>query len=39
MKVNKYFEFVQADLEPIKSFYLKDELNPKIWTDFEINEE
>ena len=31
MKVDKYFEFVQADLEPIKSFYLKDELNPKIW--------
>ena len=31
MKVDKYFEFVQADLEPIKSFYLKDELNPKVW--------
>lgn len=37
MKLNKYLEFVQADFEPIKSFYLKDELNPKIWTDFEIN--
>lgn len=37
MKLNKYLEFVQADFEPIKSFHLKDELNPKIWTDFEIN--
>ena len=37
--MKRYFEFVQADLEPIKSFQLKDELNPKIWTDFEINEE
>ena len=31
MKLVKYFEFNQNDLEPIKSFYLKDELNPKIW--------
>lgn len=37
--MKKYFEFVQADFEPVKSFRLKDELNPKIWTDFEINEE
>ena len=39
MKINKYFEFVQADLEPVKSFRLKDELNPKVWDKFEINEE
>ena len=39
MKINKYFEFVQADLEPVKSFRLKDELNPKVWDGFEINEE
>ena len=40
MKVDKYFEFVQADLEPIKSFYLKDELNPKIWDkDSELDSE
>lgn len=40
MKVNKYFEFVQADLEPIKSFYIKDELNPKIWNkDSELDDE
>jgi hypothetical protein len=33
MKLFKYFEFVQDDFEPIKSFYLKDDLNPKIWND------
>lgn len=31
LKYLKYFEFVQDDFEPIKSFHLKDELNPKIW--------
>lgn len=31
MKYLKHFEFVQNDFEPIKSFHLKDELNPKIW--------
>ena len=39
MKVDKYFEFVQADFEPVKSFHLKDELNPKLWTDFELDQE
>ena len=39
MKVDKYFEFVQADFEPVKSFNLKDELNPKIWTDFELDQD
>ena len=33
MKYIKYFEFVQADLEPVKSFHIKDELNPKVWDD------
>ena len=33
MKYIKYFEFVENDFEPIKSFYLKDELNPKVWDD------
>lgn len=37
MKINKYLEFVQADFEAIKSFYLKDELNPDVWTGFEID--
>jgi len=36
MKHLKYFEFVQNDFEPIKSFHLKDELNPKIWDGQEL---
>ena len=39
MRVIKFLEFKQSDLEPIKSFYLKDELNPKIWDNFKIDEE
>jgi hypothetical protein len=39
MKLSKYFEFNQKDLEPIKSFYLKDELNPEVWDNFEIDDE
>jgi hypothetical protein len=39
MKLIKYFEFNQSDLDASKSFRIKDELNPKIWTDFEINPE
>jgi hypothetical protein len=38
MKLTKYFEFVQSDFEPIKTFHLKDELNPKIWDNFEMDE-
>jgi predicted nucleotidyltransferase len=36
-KFNEYF--VQAQFEPIKSFHLKDEMNPEIWTDYKINDE
>lgn len=39
MKLVKYFEFHQKDLEPIESFHIKDELNPKVWEDFEIDPE
>ena len=39
MKLVKYFEFNQTDLEPIKSFYLKDELNAKLWDDFKLDDE
>lgn len=39
MKLVKYFEFNQQDLEPIKSFYLKEELNPKLWDDFKLDDE
>ena len=31
MKYIKSFEFEEKDLEPISSFKIKDELNPKIW--------
>lgn len=39
MKLVKYFEFNQQDLEASKSFRVKDELNPKIWDDFKIDDE
>lgn len=39
MKLNKFYEFVQSDLEPVKSFRIKDELNPKVWDNEEINQE
>jgi len=35
----KFLEFNQeSEFKPIKSFYLKDELNPKIWTDFKLDD-
>lgn len=37
--MKKFYEFVENDFAAIKSFYLKDELNSKIWTDFDIEEE
>ena len=37
MKLNKFLEFVQDDFEPIKSFYIKDELNDKIWNNFDLD--
>ncbi len=39
MKIVKYFEFHKKDLEPIKSFYLKEELNSKIWDDFNLDKD
>ena len=39
MKLVKFFEFKEADFDPIKSFRLKDELNPKLWDNFDINQE
>jgi hypothetical protein len=33
MKIEKYFEYVQDDFEPVKSFHIKDELNGKVWED------
>lgn len=37
MKLSKFLEFIESDFEPIKSFYLKDELNPKVWDGFKID--
>lgn len=34
----KFFEFKKEDLDPIKSFHIKENLNSKVWTDFEIND-
>lgn len=40
MKVKRFFEFKDSDItEPIKSFKLKDELNPKLWTNDELVQE
>jgi len=39
MKLNKFYEFVQSDFEAIKSFHLKDDLNDKIWNNFELDTE
>jgi len=38
--ISKFFEFNQEkEFKPIKSFYLKDELNPKIWNNFKLDDE
>jgi hypothetical protein len=39
MILQKFLEFNKKDLEPIKSFYLKESLNPKLWDDFNLDEE
>jgi hypothetical protein len=39
MKLIKYLEFVQANLEPVKSFKIRDNLNPKVWEGQEMNRE
>jgi hypothetical protein len=39
MKLNKFLEFKEVDFDPIKSFYLKDTLNPKVWKGSEIDED
>jgi predicted nucleotidyltransferase len=37
--LNKFLEFKDnEEFKPIKSFYLKDELNSKVWTDFKIDD-
>lgn len=36
MMLNKYLEFVKSD-NTIRSFYMKDELDSRLWDNFEIN--
>ena len=31
MKLQKFLEFKKSDLDPVKSFRIQDELNPKVW--------
>jgi hypothetical protein len=37
--IQKFFEFKQEDLDPVKSFHIKDELNSKVWNGFKIKTE
>ncbi len=39
MNLNKFFEFKESDFDPIKSFYLKDDLNPLVWDGNKIDKE
>jgi len=39
MKLERFYEFVQADFDAIQSFYIKDELNPKLWEGSELDDE
>lgn len=39
MKLQKYLEFKESDLDPVKSFKIQDNLNSKVWNKFEINSE
>ena len=38
MKLHKYLEFKESDLDPVKSFHIQDELNSKIWEKFELDQ-
>ena len=39
MEIRKYFEFVKSDFDAIKSFYIKSELQSKVWDNFKIKKE
>jgi hypothetical protein len=38
MRIFKFLEFKEFDSDPIKSFRLKNELNPKLWSNFDLDE-
>ena len=39
MRLDKYYEFVQADFEAISSFHMKDELNQQLWENGDLDDE
>jgi len=39
MKLTKFFEFKRGAFTPIKSFRLQDDLNTRIWDNFELDKE
>lgn len=39
MQLKSFLEFKKSDLDPVKSFKLKDELNPKIWDEMKMKED
>jgi hypothetical protein len=39
MKLRKFLEFKESDLDPVKSFKIQDDLNSKIWDNFELGRE
>ncbi len=39
MKLNRFFEFRESDFEPIESLKIKDDLNSKIWDNFDLDSE
>jgi hypothetical protein len=39
MKLTKFFEFKRGAFTPIKSFRLQDDLNTRIWNDFQLDKE
>lgn len=39
MKLERYFEYIKHGFEPLNSFKMKKELNPKVWDDFHIKDE
>lgn len=39
MKLTKFFEFKRGAFTPIKSFRMQDQLPPKIWDDFKLDNE
>jgi hypothetical protein len=39
MKLTKFFEFKRGAFTPIKSFRLQDDLNDRIWNDFQLDKE